>query len=518
LAWASQIAPAYMAAIRVLACQYNGALVCPVQEHYIVIPDTFLHESFSPDAFAMLRDDLQGSAFLPSDADFAGAILTWSLGTRHEPAIVVLPESAHDVVCAMRFAHDHDLPVAVQGTGHGMPVACTGGMLINTQRMRGVEIDPERRIARVEAGAKWSHVIPLAHEYGLAPLCGSSSDVGVVGYTLGGGHGWLARRHGRAAERIVAADIVTARGDLIHVSAESNPDLLDALRGGSGNFGIVTSLEVGLVPVSHVYGGAVFYSLEDARAVFGAFNTWTKDLPESITAGISIMRFPPLPMLPPPLQGAACVVVRACACEDLDAAEQIIEPMRRLTTPLMDTFGALPFSAIDAISMDPTDPMPVAGRTLMLDSLDEAQVEALLSVAGPGIESPVLMVEVRYLGNSGAYAREHGTALAAPYVVYAIGVTGAPEAHVAVSGALEGIAGALAPFASDRVLLNFLGDGDVGEHRTRAAFDAEEYLRLQQVKTTYDPGNRFRFNHNILPMRIVVDAPTSRPGMPGRLV
>lgn len=477
-------------------------------------------ETFSTQAVIDLQYVLRGAASLPADPAYADAVMAWSLGIRHTPAIVVEPETAGDVVRAVRFAQVHELPVAVQGTGHGMPVACTGGMLVNTRRMRSVVIDPARRTARVEAGAKWSDVLPLAHEHGLAPLCGSSSDVGVVGYTLGGGHGWLARRHGRAAERIVSADLVTARGEQIHVSRDNHPDLLQALRGGSGNFGIVTALEVELVPVSHIYGGATFYPLERARHVFRAFNIWAQLLPESITASIGIMRFPPLPMLPPPLQGAACVVVRACACENQDRAETIIAPMRHLGTPLMDTFGTMPFSAIDAISMDPVDPMPVVGRTLMLESLGEAAVDALLGAAGPGIETPVLMAEFRHLGDSTAYGRsgEDAAGPAAPFVMYALGVTGAPDAQVVVSAALDDIVEALAPFTSDRVLLNFLGDGDVGEHRTRAAFGEAEFLRLQKVKAVWDPGNRFRFNHNIPPVRIVVEPTSSRHGVPGRLV
>lgn len=470
----------------------------------MVISETFLPESFSPTALATLRSTLQGEVLLPGDPGFTEAAMTWSLGTRHAPAITVLPESADDVVAAVTFARQHDLPVAAQGTGHGMPVACVDGMLINTRRMQGVEIDPERRTARVDAGVTWNGVIPLAHAHGLAPLCGSSSAVGVVGYTLGGGHGWLARKHGRAADRILAADIVTADGELLHVSPGNHPDLLFALRGGSGNFGVVTSLEFELVPVSHVYGGATIYPLADAHEVLRAFSAWINTLPESITASASIMRFPPLPMLPPALQGAACIVFRACACEDLEAAAETIAPMRRLATPLMDTFDVLPFAAIDAISMDPTDPMPVAARTLMLDSLDDATVDALLSVAGAGVETPVLMAEIRYLGNSSAYAGDI-TAPNAPFAMYALGVTGSPEAHAAVTAGLEQIAGALERFASDRVLLNFLGDGDVGEARTRAAFGEAHYLRLQQVKTTYDPGNRFRFNHNIPPVQSLVE-------------
>jgi hypothetical protein len=320
-----------------------------------------------------------------------------------------------------------------------------------------------------------------------------------VGYTLGGGTGWLARQYGRAADRIVAADLVTADGNLIQVSEESHPDLFWAIHGGSSNFGIVTALEFGLVPVERVFGGSVMYPLEMAKEVFAAFNTWTASLPEGITATITIMRFPPLPFLPPMLQGVAAVIVRACAVGDLSAGEAVIEPMRRLGTPILDTFDTLPFSAIDAISMDPVDPLPAVGRTLTLPSLDEETVDALLAVAGPGIESPVLMFEIRHLATPGAEHRLAPDDVA--FSAYAVGITPAPEIKTAVEREMDKFGAALADYASSHVLLNFLGDGDVGEYRTRAAYTEADYLRLQEIKATYDPRNRFRFNHNIAPAR-----------------
>jgi len=449
-------------------------------------PDT--PSRFNSEALEHLRTALKGQALLPGDAGFDEAILAWSRGIRHAPSIVVLPETAADVVAAVAFARDHDLPVAVQSTGHGVPVGCIDGMLINTMHMQGVTVDPATRIARVEAGAKWGSVVPVAQEHGLAPLSGSSTDVGVVGYTLGGGHGWLARKYGRAADRVVAADLVTAEGELLHVTEERHPDLFWAIRRGTSNFGIVTALEFELVPVAQVFGGSVMYPLMDASAVFAAFAGWVADLTDDVTASISIMRFPPLPELPPMLQGVACVVVRACAVDDLAAGEAAIAPMRSLGQPIIDTFGIMPFSAIDAISMDPVDPMPAIGRTLMLPSLDDAVIGALLAETGPGVESPILMTEIRYFGEAEA-----------PFSLYAVGVTFSPEMHAAVSEALMGLGQALQPFAADRVMLNFLADGDVGDHRTRAAYSEADYLRLQRIKGAYDPGNRFRFNHNIPP-------------------
>lgn len=325
--------------------------------------------TFLPESVAALRAGLQGEVFLPGEPGFAEAVKSWVTNLQHTPDIVVMPESADDVSTAMVFAADQDLKVAVQGTGHGISIPCDAGLFLNTSRMQDVSIGPERRTARVGAGVKWASVIPLAHEHGLAPLNGSSSDVGVVGYTLGGGHGWMARKYGRAADRIIAADLVTATGEQIHVTAESHPDLFWALRGGSGNFGIVTALEFRLVPVDTIFGGDVMYPLADAKRVFTEYATWSASLPRDITTSISIMRFPPLPVLPPMLQGAELVVVRACAVGDLDAGAALIQPIRELGEPVLDTFETMPYTKIDAISMDPVDPMPMLGGTMRLKDL-----------------------------------------------------------------------------------------------------------------------------------------------------
>lgn len=458
--------------------------------------------SLSFDAVARLREGLRGDAYLPGDDGFAGAIAAWSLLVHHSPVLAVMPESAGDIAAAVSFAAAHDLPVGIMGSGHGQPVPCEGGILVNTSRMRAVTVDPATRIARVEPGAKWADVIPLAHEHGLAPLNGSSSDVGVVGYTLGGGHGWMTRKYGRAADHIVAVELVTASGEQVRVTEEAEPELFWALRGGSSNFGIVTALEFGLVPVSTVYGGCTMYPLTEAKQVMAAFSRWSPTLPAGITASIGIIRFPPLPELPPMLQGASLVVVRACAVGDLTGGAALIEPMRSVGTPVMDTFGKMPYTAIDAISMDPVDPMPIMATTLILRDLDEATINAILAVAGPEVETPLMLIDIRDLrpaagGANGAEGDARAYINGLPVYVAAAPMN--EEMGGAIMTAMAGLRETLAPFASDRVLLNFLGDGDDGPERTRAAFPAEAWERLREVKRRYDPTNRFRFNHNIAP-------------------
>jgi hypothetical protein len=465
----------------------------------VVVTQSPSRSALDPDAVSRLRAALTGDAYLPGEAGFPEAVASWVVSIRHAPDIAVMPETAEDIVQAVRFAAGHNLTVGVQGTGHGIPYACEAGMLITTSRMTGVTIDPERRIARAEAGAKWAHVIPLAHEHGLAPLNGSSSDVGVVGYSLGGGHGWLARKYGRAADRIVAADVVTADGEQIRASADSHPDLFWALKGGSGNFGIVTALEFELVPVAEVFGGAVMYPLADAKRVFTSYAAWSADVPREITTSISIMRFPPLPFLPPMLQGAELVVVKACGVGDLDAAAGLIQPIRELGVPVLDTFERMPYTKIDAVSMDPVDPMPLLSGTMMLKELSEATIDALLAFAGPGQQVPLLMIEVRDLRDLDA-ADERARIDGLP--VYMAGVPATEELAQAIRGSVGAMREALAPHLTERVLLNFLGDPDLGDARVKAAFPAATWAKFQAVKQAYDPGNRFCVNHNIAPVPV----------------
>lgn len=457
--------------------------------------------------YAELKASLRGYAFMPGEDGYAGAVAAWVANAGHRPDLVVLAECASDIQTAVRFAGERGLPVGVQATGHGALMPITRGILINTSRMQGVMIDPEARTARVEAGVKWASVVPQAHAHGLAPLVGSTTDVGVVGYTLGGGTGWLARQYGFAADRIVAAELVTADSDLLHVTEVAHPELFWALRGGSGNFGIVTALEFEMLPVEYVFGGNTFYPVSHAKEVLTAFSEWTKDLPSEITASCGILRLPPLPELPPALQGATVVFTRACGIGNLEQAEAIIGPIRRIggIAPVMDTFGVMPFAAIDAISMDPVDPMPFAAATATLNDLDEATIDRLLAVAGEGCETPVMMIEIRYIEGAvdrmprfGGVANRHD----APMVVMMGAVVFDPSRAPAIHAALREVEDAFAPASNGETLVNFLHLGDVTEERVRSCFAKDDYLRLRQVKAELDPGNMFRFNANIPPCTI----------------
>ncbi|CAA9563985.1 MAG: hypothetical protein AVDCRST_MAG33-1907 [uncultured Thermomicrobiales bacterium] len=445
----------------------------------------------------ILRERVQGTVLTPDSEGFAAAHMPFNCAVQHAPALVVLPETARDIVETVRFAAANDLAVTVQATGHGVRSAIEGGVLINTSRMTGVTIDPERRTARVEAGTRWAAVVAAAAGHGLAPLNGSSVTVGVVGYTLGGGTGWLARKYGFAADRVVRAEVVTADGRQLVASETENVDLFHALRGGGGSFGIVTALEFGLVPVAEVFAGMVVYPMERSADVFTAYAAWAEGNPEELTSSIALMRLPPIPAIPEPLRGRDVVIVRGCYTGDLAAGEQAMRPMRELGAPILDTFGVLPWAMNGTISADPEDAFPHSGSHLMLDDLSPATITAVLSAVGPGCDSALMMVEIRHIEGATRHAGP-STAIAnrtdAPFVLFAAGALFAPEMVPAVTASHAALRGALAPHAVEGAFPNFLGYGDADPERYRAAFSPATYDRLVAARDRFDPSRRFRHN------------------------
>ena len=444
---------------------------------------------------ASLRDALAGSVVLPGEDGWDAARQAWNLAVDQRPALVALPESAADVQALVDFARSHGLRVAMQGTGHNAapmgPLEDT--VLIKTERMRGVEIDERHCIARVEAGALWIDVTAPASEAGLAPLAGSSPDVGVVGYTLGGGLSWLGRKYGLAANRLLSAEVVTADGRLVVASRHENPELFWALRGGGGNYGAVVAIEFELIPMRQVHAGMMLFPIERAREVMQTWREWTSEVPDSVTTSIRIMQFPPMPELPPFLRGRGVVLIDGALVEDAGRAGELLAPLRALG-PEMDTFADMAPVGLSRIHMDPEQPMPGMSDSMMLDELTAETVDALVDAAGPGSGSPLLMVELRHLG--GALGRYAGGALSrfdGEYLYFAAGipmdpaVVAALEAHFAIVGA------ALAPASSGRHYLNF-----AERAVDPVAFYGEEtYARLRKVKAEVDPLEIFRGNHEI---------------------
>jgi FAD/FMN-containing dehydrogenase len=425
----------------------------------------------------------------------------WNLVARQTPAAVVMAESAPDVQAAVRLARAERRGVGVLATGHGTGAPCDGGVLINTSRMRTVHIDPAARVARVAAGARWSDVVPGAAAHGLACLPGSSSGVGVVGYTMGGGFGWLGRQHGFAAGSLRGADVVTADGELVRADPYQNPDLFWALQGGGGNFGVVTALEFGLHPVARVYAGNLFYPVERARDVLSFWADWTRTLPDAMTSAVAFRRFPPLPTVPEVFRGRLFATLRGCWCgPDLDEGERRVTDARTaLGDPAIDTWQVLPASGLDVVSMDPVDPIGARQHSELLRDLTPAAVDALVEL---GSDSPLTMVELRHLG--GALARPWGALSSmahspARFSMNAVGVTPTPEADAAARGYLAHLATTMRPHTTGAAYLNFLDLDGATPQRVRAAYADEDWAKLVAIKRRRDPGNVFRYNRNIPP-------------------
>ena len=446
-----------------------------------------------------LLSPLTGTVSWPGDPMYDTARQGWNLSARQEPAVVILSEDETDVRNAVRYAAQLDLAVAVMSTGHGVTAPCDGGVLVNTSRMRGVRVDPSTRRATVQAGARWTDLLPLADAHGLAGLPGSSPHVGIVGYTLGGGFGWLGRAFGLSSHYVTRARVVTADGEVVVASDTENAELFWGLRGGTGNFGIVTELELGLVTLDEVYAGNLFYPLERSAEVLAAFARWAPTTPTALTAAVTFRGFPPLPAVPEPLRGNRFVLIRGAYAGSPAAGTRLVDEVRAALGPaLMDTFGPMRPAHLGAVSMDPVDPLAAEGHTDLIRDITPELTNALVGLEGP--ESPLVMLEMRQLG--GALAGPPGALspmahTSAAYSLNAIGLTPGPERRQAVRDHLAAVAAAVRPEATGDAYLNFLDAGPSTPARVAAAYSPTDRARLARLKCRYDPDNLFRFNRNV---------------------
>jgi hypothetical protein len=432
--------------------------------------------------FDELRESLTGSIHTPDDPEYATLSSPWNLAVPMLPAAVVAARTPEDVAATVRFARRHRCTVGVQATGHGAEASLAGHILVVTAGLDDVTVHPEGW-ARVGAGVKWLRVIEAAAPYGLAPLNGSTSDVGVVGYTTGGGVGPLARSFGLAADRVRAFDVVTGDGVIRRVTPTEHPDLFFALRGGKGTAGIVTAVEFDLVHLPTFYGGAVYFDGEDAAAVIGHWRDWSAALPEQATTSFALFQLPELPEVPPPLAGRMSLSVRFAWTGEVEEGRRLLDEIRATAPVILDDAAVKPYTEIDSVHADPVDPMPVVDPAILLEDFTEATAARLLEMAGPGSGSPQLLVEVRQLG--GEYSRESTYPNAfchrsARFSLLAVGMadTGAME-HA------ERMFAALAEWDTGGVWPNFGPAHDEGT--ARRAYDEETLQRLVEVVGKYDP-------------------------------
>jgi hypothetical protein len=366
--------------------------------------------------------------------------------------------------------------------------------------MNDITIDAAGRTARVGAGVLWSEVIAKAAKAGLAPLNGSNPTVGVSGYTLGGGLSpTLGRSHGYAADHVRSLDVITADGELRHVDAESEPDLFWALRGGKGNFAVVTALEFDLFPVSRLYGGGIYFPGERTADVLRAWTAWHPSTPETMVTSIAVMRMPPIPEVPEPLRGKFLVSVRIAYNGTTADGERMVEPLRAVAPAVLDTVRDMPYTEVASIHNEPTDPVPYYERGIMLREFPAQAQDKLIELVGPDAETALVIAELRALG--GAWDREPAVPNAVatrglPYVLLGVAVGPLSEEQQLKRSVAELLDG-MEPWRGDRRVVNNLAPDEAAD--AAAIYGPERYERLASIKKTYDPANMFRLNHNVMP-------------------
>jgi hypothetical protein len=434
----------------------------------------------------------------PESRDWDSARRAWNLAVDQQPEAVALPASVAEVVAAVELARSRGWRIAPQGTGHGAtPLgSLEGTMLLKTERMRVVLIDPEARIARVEAGALWQDVAQAASYHGLAALAGSAPDVGVVGYTLGGGLSFLGRKHGLGANSVLAVELVTADGRALRVERDTQPDLFWALRGGGGSFGVVTALELRLYPLTEIYAGILWWPIERDTEVLHAWRALTEEgLPDELTTVGRLLRVPPLPEIPEPVRGRPFVVVEAIHAGEPAEAEALLAPLHALE-PELNTLRPTPPAELGHLHMDPEHPVPGVGDGMLLADLPAAAVDEIVRLGGAASGSPLLSIEIRQLGGELARPRPENGALAsldAAYALFALALAPTDELAAAARASADGLLQALSPWAAPRAYLNFAEssqnpDALWGEHAA---------ARLRRIKQAVDPEGVIRANHPV---------------------
>lgn len=443
---------------------------------------------------------LREATLFPDSDGYDLARRGWNLTVDQRPRAIVVARNPDDVMKAVEFAASADLPIAVQASGHGVSVPADDALLISTRRMAAVKVDPSARTARVEAGVLGRELVTAAAEYGLASLSGSSPTVGAIGYLLGGGLPVIGRRFGYAVDHVQALDLVTADGRPRRLTYGSAPELMSAVLGGKNNFGIVTSAEIDLMPVSRFYGGGLFFPGSDAERVVRTYLAWTHEQPEDMCSSVSLRRAPDLPFVPPAERGRFRVHVRITYLGPADTGERLVRPLRELG-PETDTVTEMPYSRVVEIHGDPPKPSPACTRAALLNDLDDAGIDALLAMAGPDATLPPGGVELRHLG--GALSRPSASSNAighrdAAFHLFASMLT-INEDEETVRRRQTALFDRLGPWRTGGLVPGFMSYADVGPERVRHGYLPADYRRLAELKTQYDPRNLFRINHNIPP-------------------
>jgi hypothetical protein len=449
-----------------------------------------------------LREGFHGELVRPEDEGYDAARAIWNGSIDRRPAVVARATGVADVVAAVNFARDNDLALSVRGGGHSLPghSTCDGGLVLDLSPMQGVRVDPQRMTARAQGGVQWGLLDREAAGYGLAVTGGQITHTGIAGLTLGGGIGWLVRKFGLTCDNLISADVVTAQGEVVTASQEENEDLFWGLRGGGGNFGVVTSFEYQLHPLGLILGGAVLHPVERAPEVLRLLRDVGRDGPDELTAYAIFLTGPPAPFVPEAFHGKPLIALAACYAGDLDQGEQVIKPFREFGPPIVDLFQPMPYTVIQGM-FDESGPHGrsyyIKGQTVreLSDELIDVLVEQ-----GAAMPAPFSELHVGQLGGAVKRVGEDETAYShrdAEYTLIFISGWDDPARKDEHVGWVRGVTEATTPHAVG-AYVNFLDDE--GLDRIKFAYGSKEkYERLVELKNKWDPTNLFCLNQNIQP-------------------
>jgi FAD/FMN-containing dehydrogenase len=445
----------------------------------------------STELIAELRAGVRGRVVGPADPEYDAERQPWHLLTDQYPAAIVHVTGTEDVQAAIRLARRHRLTVGAQPVGHGATAATTGGMiLLRTGALNAIDIAGD--VVRVGAGVRWRDLNNALAGTGLTSLPGSNGDTSVVGYTLGGGISWFGRKWGQAANRVRAIELVDAEGHHLRVTRDAFPDLFWALRGGGGEFAIVTAMELDLLPAPQLYGGRMMWFAEDSRDLLRAFATVNETAPEELSLWAWLINMPDLEFVPAPMRGRWMIAIDSTFLGDGDDAEKLLAPIRAVAEPLVDGLGEVPIEQIGSIAQEPEEPTPGIGRILLLNEFRGAAVDALLELALDG-PTPVQVIEIRGLGGAFSRATEGDGAagpIDEPYLLLLAGIAMAPDHVPLIESGIAVIAAGMAPWVSGRATPNLAVKEPIED-----LYPPATLARLRDIKRRVDPSNIIRGNH-----------------------
>ncbi len=454
-------------------------------------------EPLAPADLDELRRSVTGRVSTSADPDWDAVRTPWAAAIQQNPLAVVPVADAGEVRNVVRWAAQHQRPITAQPTGHAATGPLDGVVLLRTHALDAITIDAVARTATVGAGVKAGELLAALEGTGLSYLAGSNSDPSVVGLTIGGGMSWFGRKHGLAANAVLSVDLVDGFGQMRQVTASSDPELFWALRGGGGDFGIITAMTIRLFPGAALYGGRLLWPIEQMREVLRAFRKVTESAPDDLTVWYHTYQFPPLPELPEPVRGRGFASVAATFLGAADEAERLLLPFRAVPGIVMDLMRPIPMNELSTVGEEPTDPLPTLDYSLLLDDLDDEVVEKLTTIAGAGSGSPLMVLQIRHLG--GAFERQHpddgvASRIDAPYLMFAFGVPVAPEVTQGLNATFARLGSELSGHSDGTTVYGFLGmSSDVSR-----VWSPETRTRLASIKNAVDPKSIIRSNRPVV--------------------